>query len=97
MTSFCPKVVNMTTLIGPKRVHKQEIDIFSMDFACPRGARGRQENEQRSGPEVILAHSGVTLRALGVYESYFGIIWIYEGYFAIILDLFKKTLVFPTG
>ena len=39
---------------------------------------------------VILAHSGVTLRALGVYESYFGINRIYEGYFAIILDRFKK-------
>ena len=68
----------MTTLIGPKRVHKQEIHILPMDFACPRGPRGRQAREQLSEPRVILAHSGVTLKALRVYESYFGIIWINE-------------------
>ena len=92
---FCPKVVNMTTLIGPKRVHKQEIHILPMDFACPRGPRGRQDCEQLSEPRVILAHSGVTLRALGVYESYFGIIWINESYFGVILIRFQKTLVLP--
>ena len=86
MTSFCPKVVNMTTLIGPKRVHKHEIHILPRDLACPRGPRVRQDCEQLSEPRVILIHSGVTLRALGVYESYFGVILI----------RFQKTLVFPT-
>ena len=83
----------MTTLIGPKRVHKQEIHSLPMDFACPRGPRGGQAREQLSEPRVILAHSGVTLRALGVYESYFGIIWIDESYFGVILIRFQKTLV----
>ena len=66
-----------------------------MDFACPRGPRGRQAREQPSEPRVILAHSGVTLKALRVYESYFGIIWINESYFGVILIRFQKTLVFP--
>ena len=79
------KSVNMTTLIVPKRVHKQEIHILPMDFACPRGPRGRQAREQPSEPRVILDHSGVALKALRVYESYFGIILI----------RFQKTFVFP--
>ena len=82
-------------IVRPKRVHKQEIRILPMDFACPRGPRGRQAREQRSEPGVILAHSGVTLRALGVYESYFGIIWINESYFGVILIRFQKTFVSP--
>ena len=41
---------------------------------------------------LILAHSGVTLRALGVYESYFGIIWINESYFGVILIRFQSTI-----
>ena len=86
----------MTTLIGPKRVHKQEIHILPMDFACPRGPRACQAREQLSEPRVILAHSGVTLKALRVYESYFGIIWINESYFGVILIHFQKTFVFFT-
>ena len=85
----------MTTLIRPKRVQKQEIHILPMDFACPRGPRVRQDCEQHSEPRVVLAHSGTTLRALGVYESYFGIICTNESYFGVILIRFQKTLVFP--
>ena len=96
MTSFCPKVVNMTTLIGPKRVHKQKRLIFPTYFASQQGPEDVQPHKISSEPEVILAHSGVTLRALGVYESYFGIIWINENYFGVILIRFQKTIVFPT-
>ena len=85
----------MTTLIGPKLVHKQEIHILPMDFACPRGPRARQAREQRSEPRVILAHSGVIWKALRVYESYFGIIWINENYFGVILIRFQKQSFSP--
>ena len=59
-------------MIRPKRVQKQKILIFAKDFACPRGARGRQENERPSEPDrrkVILGslwgHFGVTLGICG--------------------------------
>ena len=41
-------------IVRPKRAHKQEIHIFASDFEGPRGARGRQENERRSGPGLFL-------------------------------------------
>ena len=50
---FRAKVVNMTTLIGPKWAHKQLILISTKDFEGSRGPGGRQEYEQNSEPDRL--------------------------------------------
>ena len=43
---FCAKVVNMTTLIGPKWAHRDLILIFTKDFKVSRERKGFQECKQ---------------------------------------------------
>ena len=50
---FRIKVVNMTTLFGPKWAHKQNILIFTTHFEGSRRARVIQENDRRSGPDRL--------------------------------------------
>ena len=72
------KVANMTTLVGPKWAHKQQIHMFLMFIARPRRARGRQEHKQPSGP----GHFGVTLVPLwGYFWVILGTLRLPWGYF----------------
>ena len=82
-------------MIRPKRVQKQKILIFAKDFACPRGARRRQPNEQRSGPvgpDRLGGSLWVSVGDFGSLDGHFAIIveslWVYEG-------PFSKTTHFP--
>ena len=40
-------------IVRPNRAHKQQIHILPTFFACHRGARRRQENEQLSEPDRL--------------------------------------------
>ena len=50
---FRAKVVNMTTLIGPKWAHKQEKHIFATYFDGSRGHEHSDANLQRSEPRRL--------------------------------------------
>ena len=48
----------MTTLIGPRRAHKQEKHIFALYFPFPRGHGPHSENEQLSGSRRLGGRRG---------------------------------------
>ena len=58
-------------IVRPNRAHKQQIHIFPTFFACPRGARRRQENEQRSEPDTL----GCILGLLGSHFGHIDVEW----------------------
>ena len=66
-------------IVRPKRVHKQNIITFAMDFACPRSHEGAKESLQPSEP----AHVGVTLGSVWVSVGDSGSL---DGHFTIIVE-----------
>ena len=85
--------------VRSKRVHKQKILIFAKDFACPRGARRRQPNEQPSGPVgpdrlggSLWGHFGYLWVTLGHLMVTLQSLWSHFGYMKV---PFQKTLIFP--
>ena len=60
--------------VRPKRVHKQNIFIFSTYFACPRGpehSNGAKNQAGRGGFGVIWRHFGAILHTLGSLWNHF--------------------------
>ena len=59
--------------VRPKRVHKQNIFIFPIYFACqdgPEDARAANSGASRSGFVVILGDFGAILHTLGSLSNY---------------------------
>ena len=72
ITSFCPKVVNMTTLIGPKRAQKQETLISPTYFEGSRVPGVFCEDEQ-------LAERWRWEGVGGGKPSPLGLVWRFQG------------------
>ena len=78
---FGAKVVNMTTLIGPKRAHQQQTHIFATYFEI-------QEGE----PDILGSFRG----HFGSLWNSLGSLYAYECDFKIILRHFQILIIFPT-
>ena len=68
MKFFRTKVVNMTTLIGPKWTHKQEKHIFATYFAFPSGPDPAGTNLRQSSDPAGRAPCGFVC-GFGVSEA----------------------------
>ena len=61
-------------IVRPNRAHKQQIHILPTFFACPRGARRRQENEISSEPGRLGGGRGRVKIGLGVLGGLEGLL-----------------------
>ena len=59
-------------LMGSKNGNVKNRSVSLLLFDGPRGARGRQENEQPSEPGGFWGHFGVTLGSLCILWVHFG-------------------------
>ena len=82
------KVVNMTTLIGPKRAHKQQTHIFVTYFEI-QDANQKLNNPARDPPGLpepdIL---GSFRRHFGSLWAHFGTAWGHSTYMSVTLKSF---------
>ena len=81
--------------VHPKWVHKQEIHIFPLFFDTFTNHEASQESPRGVEPEGFWGHSRFTLGSFGDFGMTFRTIWVYEGYFDIILVDFQKIFIFP--
>ena len=89
-------------VVRPKRVHKEEIQIFEKGFACPRNHGDSRKEFQVAEPvtlEPLRCHIGgqfvPTLMALWGQIGFgisMGSLWCHSGFMKV---RFQKTFVFP--
>ena len=84
----------ISSCVHAKWVHRREIHIFPLFLDTCTNHEASQESPRVVEPEGFWGHSRFTLGSFGDFGMTFRTIWVYEGYFDIILVDFQEILIF---